>query len=145
MDTTPSLARARLQFPRLCPPLHQVSDVDDWYYPSQTTGARLQVWATRRGILAVVTHTWGTPPRNAPLDLYRILRSTFPEGDLIVIEHVPADDTSPEHWNQLTIAAGKGHWRRVWPVPVSNPDYGPFTAWARASATQLGIPAVVLP
>jgi hypothetical protein len=147
MTTTPPPAVPGL-FPKLCPPLHRIGDTSTWHYPSAVSDggtARLRAWVTRRGYLTVITHQAGTTPADAPRQVHRALRDLFRDGDLVIIEHVPdPDDSAPYgHWDQLTVTRdgkGRGHWRRVWPVPPSSPDRLKLRAWVTASATALGIP-----
>jgi hypothetical protein len=137
-------------FPRLCALMHPVDEMPAWPYPSPAPGgtALLRVWATRDGYLAVVTHASGIAPSQAPRQVHAALRSLFPEGDLAVIEHdpAPAADAPAGHWNQLAVdPGGTAYWRRAWPVPPSSPGYSARAAWARMSATQLGIPSQARP
>lgn len=149
MTATPPLDRPVTPFPRLRPPFRHACEVRSWHYPVTSEGTgRLQVWVTLHGYLAVLTHQAGTSPADASREIHGTLRPLFPEGDLIILEHVPGDEdgTYPEHWNQLTVTPDdRKHERRVWPVPVTHPDYGPFSAWAQASATMIGIPPEARP
>lgn len=122
------------------PPLGAL-ELDDpfWRYPSPAgTGegaARLRIWAASGGTghLAVVTELgMGTSITNSIEDIWDDLRARW-HGDLTLLEHYPAAESFPDDDDdlyQVVIVPGcEPTYRRVWPVPASNPDRDWLAGW----------------
>jgi hypothetical protein len=135
------------EWPPLPDILALVSDQPDWRYPSFAASggtARLQIWITRDGHLAVVTWSGeGTSVANAAEDVHRELRRMIPAGELAVIEHTPADDPFTAYWEQFAVDGGDARWRHVWPAAPDSPDYDRLAAWAARHGAELGMPPAV--
>jgi hypothetical protein len=127
------------------PPLPPIGELqlDDpfWRYPSGTLAgegvARLRVWAASEvggtAYLAAVTELGlGASVTNSAEDIWDELARHWP-GPLILLEHYPAAESFPEdgeHLDQVVIGPGREpEWRRIWPVPASNPDRDWLAAW----------------
>jgi hypothetical protein len=128
-----------VDFPSLPPLGDLVADDPFWRYPSGCAAsegvARLRVWmaAGGAGHLAVVTELGlGASVTNSVPDIWRVLRSRWP-GPLTLLEHWPAAESfsdDGEHLDQVVTDNGRApSWRRVWPVPATNPDHSRLTDW----------------
>lgn len=136
MQSAPTAGAARFG------PLPEVgellTDEPGWQYPSTCAAgsgqARLRVWAScgAPGRIAVVTELGiGASTTNSAEMIWAELASTLP-GPLTLIEHWPADRHSDEHLDQVAVASGHPAWRRIWPVPDTNPSHAEFLRWMTA-------------
>lgn len=133
-------------FPDL-PPLGELL-VDDplWQYRSGTAAgggvAHLRVWATKDGTdrrVAVVTETGlGSSVTNSIEYVWASLASGESESDVVLLEHWPQAESlsDDEHVDQVVVADGQPHWRRVWPTE-SNPNHEALNAWMAANGHEI--------
>lgn len=108
-----------------------------WSYPGLSVGgiAHLWVWSTTSGgRLAVVTEQdMGCSVTNAAEQIHAALADLY--GPQVVhLEHYPpaqrsaGDDATLD---QVAVTSGRPRWRRVWPVPPTNPAHGELAQWAQ--------------
>lgn len=125
------------EFPTLFPRRHYPA------WPGSPGGwAHVRVWETPAGHLAVVTGLGeGVSVADAGEFIHRELAAGYP-GELVLIEHCPPSPGRDYHtWDQVTVTGGTVHWRAVWPVPDTNPDYDHLRKWVTAYGDTLGISA----
>jgi hypothetical protein len=128
-----------MEFPGLPPLGDLIIDEPAWHYIAPRTApghgaVRLRVWTVPGGTghLAVATELGtGVSVTNSIEDLWRDLSGNW-AGHLILLEHYPEDQAFPddgEHLDQVLITGREPEWRRVWPMPESNPRYAATAAW----------------
>jgi hypothetical protein len=108
-----------------------------WRYPGGSCAgeygvARLRVWETPEGHLAVVTETGeGVSVTNAAASIWPALAVRFP-GALTVIEHWPASQSpgTGEHYDLMWAPPRTAPaWSRLWPLPPGHPQAVAYGAW----------------
>lgn len=125
----------------------QLVDDPAWTYSSnnQIGGlAHLRVWAAEPGHLAVVTQSGiGNAVTNALEHIWVKLVRRYGEP-LVLLEHWPADEADgDEHLDQACPHRDQHPWRRIWPMPDTNPLYPVASRWIAAYGHLILDPATV--
>jgi hypothetical protein len=106
-----------------------------WSHPGLSVGgvAHLRVWTTTGGHLAVVTEQgMGCSVTNAAEQIRTALIELYGPG-VVQLEHYPTEQRVGDGatLDQVEVIAGRPRWRRIWPVPLTNPDHDELRRWAR--------------
>jgi hypothetical protein len=121
-----------------------ITDEPRWRYPGEYGSgygtARLRVWETSDGHLAVVTETGdGISVTNAARAIWRVLAGRFP-GALTVIEQWPAGQSpeTGEHYDLMQAPPGTAPgWSRLWPAHPEHPQAAVYVAWMARWGAQI--------
>lgn len=126
-----------MAFPDLPHPVRLLHSEPRWFYPRTSSRigghAGLTVWeCIDESLLAVVTETGeGISVTNGAEDIWRELVRQYGEA-FTVLEHWPAGAgaAEEEHLDQVVVPMfGPPSWRRIWPVPETNPQHAYLGAW----------------
>ncbi|MGV9836696.1 hypothetical protein ACWDUL_21245 [Nocardia niigatensis] len=119
-----------------------VEDIPDWSYRSSCAAgygiAHLRAFGDLGTELVIVSERGiGASITNSAEHIWAAVADDFGNrnGDVpVLLEHWPAGAgaTEDEHLDQLVVIDGKPHWRRIWPVPETNPDHAENAAWMQA-------------
>ena len=119
-----------------------VEDIPDWRYRSSCAAgfgtAHLRAFGDLGTDLVIVSERGiGASVTNSAEHIWAALADAFGNGNgdvPVVLEHWPPGEgvTEVEHLDQLLVIDGTPRWRRIWPVPDTNPNHAENAAWMQA-------------